>query len=324
MKKTLITGGAGTIGYFLGKSLAEQGQEVVLADNLSRGKLDEEMEGLLKMPNVKFVNLDVTDANQFKSLDRDFDFVYHLAAINGTKNFYSMPEKVLRVGVLGTINILDWFKDNKKGKILFTSSNEAYASYINLQGGPIPTPENIPLCIDDVFNARWSYGAGKLIGEVLFINYSRAYKFPMSIVRYHNSYGPRMGFDHVMPEFFARIIKKEEPFKIFGGKETRAFCYISDTVRATQEIMESEKTNGEVVHIGNDREEISMEDLAEKMFKVFNYHPQKVEIQPAPQGAVKRRCPDLTKIRKLLGYEPKVDLEEGLKLTFEWYKNKIK
>lgn len=320
-KKTLITGGAGTIGYFLGKHLAGQGQQVTIADNLSRGKMDFEMKELLQRSNVKFLELDVTDFSQFRKLDSDYDFVYHLAAINGTKYFYEMPEKVLKVGVLGAINALEWFKNNKKGKILFTSSNEAYASYINLQGGPIPTPETVPLCIDDVTNPRWSYGGGKIIGELLFINYSQAFHFPMSIIRYHNSYGPRMGKEHVIPEFLMRIIKKEDPFKIFGADTTRSFCYIDDTIHATQQVMESEKTNGEIVHIGNDREEITMLDLAKKMFKLFNYQPKNLEIKEAPEGSVKRRCPDLTKIRELVGYQPSVNLDEGLKKTYNWYQN---
>jgi len=319
-KKTLITGGVGTIGYFLGKSLAEQGQEVILADNLSRGKIDSEIQELLDLPNVKFVELDITDAKQFEKLDTDYDYVYHLAAINGTKNFYEIPETVLRVGVLGTINVLDWFKKNKKGKILFSSSNEAYASYITLTGGPIPTPENVPLCIDDVTNARWSYAGGKLIGEILFINYARVNDFPMSIIRYHNSYGPRSGFDHVIPKFLERIIKKEDPFNIFGTDDTRSFCYIDDTIRATQMVMESEKTNGEIVHIGNNEEEIKMIDLAQKMFDLFDFHPKKIEMNGGVKGSVNRRCPDLTKIKELTGYEASVSLEEGLKKTYEWYK----
>lgn len=320
-KKTLITGGAGTVGYFLGKYLAEQGQQVTLADNLSRGKMDSEMQELLKMPNVEFLELDVTDFSQFKKLPLDFDYVYHLAAINGTKYFYEMPEKVLRVGVLGVINVLEWFKEQKKGKILFTSSNEGYASFINLTGRPIPTPETVPLCIDDVLNPRWSYGGSKIAGELFFINYSRAFNFPMSIVRYHNSYGPRMGKEHVIPEFLMRMIKKEEPFKIFGADTTRSFCYITDTIKATKLVMESEKTNGEIIHIGNNKEEIAMLDLAKKMFNLFDWHPKNLEIHDSPQGSVKRRCPDLRKIKELVSFEPSVNLDEGLKETYKWYKN---
>lgn len=323
MKKTLITGGAGTIGYFLAQSLVQTGHAVTLLDNLQRGKLDREMKELISKPNVKFIKLDITDAKALGKIRGKFDYVYHLAAINGTKNFYEIPEQVLKVGVLGTINILEWFKKKKRGKIIFTSSNEAYASWIDLQKGPIPTPESVPLCIGDVFNPRWSYGGSKLIGELLFINYARAYKFPMSIVRYHNSYGPRMGFDHVIPEFMTRIIKKKNPFKIFGAKTTRAFCYIDDTIRATRLVMETHKTNGEIVHIGNDREEITMAELAKKMFALFNFHPR-LQIYAAPAGSVARRCPNLTKIKKLTGYKPTVNLAEGLKKTYLWYQNQVK
>jgi len=323
LKKVLITGGAGTIGYFLGKSLADQGYKVTLADNLSRGELDSDLQKLLELPNVKFVNLDVTLAEDFKKLDTDYDYVYHLAAVNGTRNFYEIPDVVLKVGILGVINILDWFKKNKKGKILFTSSNEAYASTINLLKGPLPTPENVHLGIDDITNPRWSYGGSKIAGELLFLNYGRQHKFPFTIIRYHNSYGPRMGNEHVVPNFFERILKKEDPFKIYGAKHTRSFCYIDDTIKATQLVMETEKTNGEIVHIGNDQEEISMKDLAEKMFQLFNYRPQ-VQILDAPRGSVLRRLPDLQKIRKLTDYQPSVDLNEGLKRTMEWYRLKYK
>jgi nucleoside-diphosphate-sugar epimerase len=317
MKRVLITGGLGSIGFPLAKKLSEQ-YEITIADNMVRGRIDSEVKELLTKKNVKFVKMDITDRKQFRKLRGDYDYVYHLAAINGTKNFYERPVDVLRVGVLGTLNVLDWFKD-RKGKILFSSSNEAYASWITLNEGPIPTPERVPLCIDNIFNKRWSYGAGKIIGEVLFANYGMTYGFPYTIVRYHNSYGPRMGKDHVIPQFIDRIKSHEEPFKIFGADETRSFCYIDDTIRATQMVMESPHTNGEIVHIGNDEEEISMVDLAKMMFDLLNYTPKKLDIKEAPEGCVKRRCPDLTKITRLVGYTPSIGLEEGLIKTIHWY-----
>lgn len=320
MVKVLITGGAGTIGYFLAKSLAKEGAEIVLVDNLKRGKIDSDMKELLNLPNVKLLEIDITDIGKFGQLGSGYDFVYHLAAINGTKNFYEQPVEVLKVGVQGVINILEWFKSQDKGKILFTSSNEAYASWVNLhEGSSIPTPETVPLCIDDVFNSRWSYGAGKLIGEVFFINYAKTYKFPMSIVRFHNNYGPRMGKEHVIPEFIMRIINKEDPFKIFGSNTSRAFCYIDDTISALRQVMESAKTNNEILHIGNDQEEIKMIDLAKLMFKIFGWEPKSLEVQEAPAGSVIRRCPDISKIKKITGYSPGVALAEGLKNTYEWY-----
>jgi nucleoside-diphosphate-sugar epimerase len=320
MVKVLITGGAGTIGLPLAKHLQAKGQEVTIVDNLIKPNIkDVEFNDFLKQKNVKFINMDLTRFENFKKLESDYDYVYHLAAINGTKYFYEMPQEVLRVNTLAMINILEWFKENKIGKIMFTSSNEAYASTITKMGGPIPTPEDIMLSVEDVKNPRWSYGGSKLIGELFFINYARAYKFRMSIIRYHNSYGPRMGYAHVIPDFIMRMQRKEDPFNIYGGEETRAFCYITDTIRATQMVMESEKTDGEIVHIGNDEEEISMLNLAKKMFKVCKYTAT-LKVNPAPQGSVKRRCPDISRLKKLTGYKSEVNLDAGLKLTFDWYK----
>lgn len=322
MIKTLVTGGAGFIGFHLAKNLAESRHEVIIADNLFRGKLDKELKELIKLKNVKFIQCDLTDANEVKKLGKNYDYVYHLAAINGTKYFYEIPDKVLRVNVLAAINILDWFVNSGSKKILFASSSETYAGTMRRFGIKIPTPEDVPLCVEDVKNPRWSYGGSKIIGELFFINYARVHKFDMSIVRYHNIYGPRMGNEHVIPEFCIRIKNKENPFKILGGEETRAFCYIDDAIKATRMVMESEKTNGEIIHIGNDKEEISMIELARKMFKIEGFYPE-LEIKPAPAGCVQRRCPDINKLRNLTGFEPQIKLDEGLKKTFGWYKNEI-
>lgn len=319
MAKILITGGAGFIGYHLAKSLAAENHQVVLSDNLSRGKMDDELEKLSQQPNVEFIAGDLTKVADLGKLPRDCEQVYHLAAINGTRYFYEIPEKVLRVNILALLNLLDWFTEGCRGKILFASSSEVYAGTARTFGVPIPTPENLSLTIDDVYNPRLSYAGSKIVGELLLINYARAHKFPMTIVRYHNIYGPRMGYEHVIPEFCTRILKKEAPFKIYGGRESRAFCYIDDAVRATRLAMESDKTNNEIVHIGNPNEEVTIAELANKMFDLFDFHPT-VEILPAPQGSVSRRCPDIAKLARLTGYQPKINLTEGLKKTFKWYK----
>jgi nucleoside-diphosphate-sugar epimerase len=285
--------------------------------------MDNELKSLLELDNVTYINCDLTNPNDFDKLDTNYDYVYHLAAINGTKNFYEMPQKVLRVNVLSSINLLDWYIQTKCKKILFTSSSETYAGTMRTSGFSIPTPEDVPLCVDDILNPRWSYGGSKIIGELLFLNYSRMNNFDMSIIRYHNIYGGRMGYDHVIPEFIVRLLKKEDPFKIFGSEETRAFCYIDDAIKATQLVMENANTNHEIINIGNDTEEISIMELAEKLYCITNNYPN-LELMPAPLGSVQRRCPDLTKIKKLTGYEPMIDLNDGLKRTFEWYtKNTI-
>src|SRR3989338_5180229 len=169
MKKILITGGAGFVGYHLAKLLAKDSSEVVLADNFFRSKKDSDLDELLELSNVKLVEGDLTDSKSWEALGDGYDEVYHLVGINGTKLFYKIPHEVLRIGVSTTMNVLDWFhtKNNvPHAKILYTSSNEAYASALEAFGKlPIPTPENVPLVIADTYNARWSYGGQKLIGE---------------------------------------------------------------------------------------------------------------------------------------------------------------
>lgn len=323
-KSALITGGAGFIGFHLARHLFNQNYNVTILDNFSRGEEDKEFEDLISKENVRFIRGNVINPQTFNQLAGDFDYVYHLAAINGTENFYSRPDEVLKVNVLGTLNILDWFIKQRGGKLLFTSSSETYAGALKLMGDnfPLPTPEEVPLVVDNPTNVRWSYGASKILGEVAIHAYAKSFGMRnFSIIRYHNIYGPRMGDEHVMPQFIKRIVVGEDPFKILGGLETRTFCYVDDETRATQMVMESDETNGKTIHIGRSDGEIRITDLAEKLFDIAEVNP-KLELLPAPEGSVIRRCPDTTKLQNL-GFKAEVSLEEGLKKTYEWYKNKF-
>lgn len=325
-KRILITGGAGAIGCRLASHLLViygNDLRLTLADNLSRGKMDADFKAVLKDKRVKFINLDLANLAAYKKLGKDYAHVYHLAAVNGTKLFYSMPHETLRINTLALIYMLEWFRKNSaKGKFCFTSSNEAYAGGLNAFGVlPIPTPEAVPLVIDDPYNPRWSYGATKLVGELFVIHYAKMYNFRALLVRPHNFYGPRTGYDHVIPEFCQRIMKRVDPFPIYGADDTRTFCYMDDAVSAMQMLMDSPKTDGqpiETVHIGAS-EEVKMGDLAEKLFKISGWYPKKVEVLSSPAGSVKRRLADTTKLRQLTGWRQKVLLDEGLRLTYEWY-----
>ncbi len=317
----LITGGAGFIGYHLANSLSNQGYNVTILDNFARGEEDKEFKELIEKDNVSLIKGDITLSETFDKL-QDYDQIYHLAAINGTENFYNIPDKVLKVGILGTINVLDWFVKKGKGKLLFSSSSETYAGSLKLLGDkfPIPTPEDVPLVVDDPKNLRWSYGASKILSEIAIHSYAKAKNMEnFVIIRYHNIYGPRMGREHVIPQFIERIVKKENPFKIFGGQETRTFCYVDDAVRATQMVMEKE-TNGKTINIGRSDDEIKIIDLAKKLFGIVGFNPS-IDIKEAPQGSVMRRCPDTTKLTAL-GFKTEVDLKEGLKKIYDWYKDK--
>jgi len=317
MKKVLVTGGAGFIGYHLSKHLAKEGNEVTIVDNLFRGKMDGELTEVIEMENVEYIKADLTNYKSLEKIDGDYDCVYHLAAINGTKYFYEIPNEVLRTNILSTINILDWVVKSGCKKILFTSSSETYAGTMRKFELDMPTPEDVPLCIEDIKNPRWSYAGSKIIGELLFINYAKKHGFDMTIVRFHNIYGQRMGYEHVIPEFLLRIYNKTDPFPVYGSA-SRAFCYIDDAIKATESVMGNKNCNGEVVNIGNDLEEINMVDLAKTMFDVLN-HKAKIEIKPAPEGSVDRRCPNINKLKKLTGYKPKINLKKGIELTHMYY-----
>ena len=321
--KILITGGAGFIGLNLATNLAKQGHEVVLVDNFFRGRRDADLEKIIQLPNVTLITADLTKLSDFEKIGAGYDHVYHLAAVNGTRNFYERPAEVLRIDTLTTLYMLEWMRDkNPKGKFLFTSSNEAYAGLETLGKLPIPTPENVPLIVSDVWNPRWSYGGTKLIGELLVINYGRQYNFPFVIVRPHNFYGPRAGFDHVIPQFLRRIYDSENPFAIFGAEETRSFCYIDDATRAMILTMNTNECQNQIIHIGT-TEETKIGDLALMMFDLFDFHPQ-VEIKSAPEGSVKRRLADVAKLQKLTGWQQGVSLREGLKKTQQWYEKQFK
>lgn len=322
MKKILVTGGAGFIGYHLSKRLAEAGHEVVIADNFFRSRNDEDLTALLALPNVRLIEADLTKEASWEAIGSGYDEVYHLVGINGTKYFYEIPHEVLRIGVATTMHVLEWFrtKNNKPGgKILYTSSNEAYASALEAFGTlPLPTPETVPLVVADPYNPRWSYGGQKLIGELFFIHYAKAYNFRMSIVRPHNFYGPRAGYEHVIPQMIERISKKTDPFPIFGADDTRSFCYIEDAAEAIQKVMESASTDGGTYHIGT-TEEILIKDLIEKMFDLMGWRPKALDIQNSPLGSVKRRLADVSKIKKDTGWTATTSLEDGLTKTIEWY-----
>jgi nucleoside-diphosphate-sugar epimerase len=321
-KKILITGGAGFIGCHLSKRLAAQGHEIVIADNFFRSEHDADLKALLALPNVRLYEADLTQKEAWEGIGEGYDEVYHLVGINGTKLFYEIPHEVLRIGVSTTMNILDWFrtKNNKpNAKILYTSSNEAYGGALEAFGTlSIPTPEHAPLVIADTYNPRWSYAGQKLIGELFFIHYAKAYDFRMSIVRPHNFYGPREGYLHVIPEIIERIQARVEPFPIFGADDTRSFCYIDDAVEAIEAVMTSTKTDGGTYHIGT-HVETGIKDLIEVMFDILEWHPKQLDIQTSPEGSVKRRLPDVSKIKQHTGWEAKTELEEGLKKMIEWY-----
>ena len=206
--------------------------------------------------------------------------------------------------------------------MLFTSTSENYAGTIDTFGYKIPTPEDIPLTISDISHPRFTYAVTKMLGESGFLNYSKILDFDCCIVRYHNVYGPRMGFKHVIPHLAERFLANESPFLIYGHDQTRAFCYIDDAVEGTVKAMENINSNGKIYHLGTE-DEISIRDLVLESGKFFEYKGI-YENAPTYPGSTQRRCPDISKAKRDLDFNPKIDWKKGLKITLEWYENFFK
>jgi UDP-glucose 4-epimerase len=317
--KILITGGSGFIGAHLAKHALDNNNIVHICDNNLRGIKDIFIDELINR-GAKFIKCDLTKLDEVIKLDKNYDIVFHLAAINGTENFYTIPYDVMRVTILSTMNLLEYFNGTKT-KFVYSSSSETYSCTFKFRPELIPTPETIELCIGDIFNPRYSYGGSKMTGELLVANFFHQHDLDFQIIRYNNVYGPRMGFKHVIPQFIKRAYFKEDPFDIFGSDQTRSFCYVDDAVEATMKLSLCGK-NG-IFNIGNDKEEMKIINLAEKIVQNFEYAPE-FRIKKPPEGDVKRRCPDITKLRDAINFVPKYNIDEGLERTISWYSEHYK
>lgn len=304
IKNFLVTGGTGFIGSGICNLLIEQGHNVTILDNNSRGKISR----ILKFKKkIKFIKGDIRDKNKvFKSLKK-IDAVVHLAYINGTKFFYEKPDLILDVAVKGLINIFDGCIKFKIKELYLASSSEVYQTPVK-----IPTDERESLKVPNIHNPRYSYGGGKILTELMGINYGKKFFKRLIIFRPHNVYGPDMGNEHVIPEFLNRFRKlKGKDFKIQGnGSETRSFIYIDDFVQAFDCILKRGK-HLQIYNIGTS-EKIKIKDLVKKLSKIFK---KKILIKKTKlfSGSTKKRLPDIKKI-KLLGFKQKIKLEKGLKL----------
>jgi len=314
-RKFLVTGGTGFLGANLVKMLLEEGHLVRILDNESRGQKNRLAE---KKDQIEIFVGDVRDFAVVENAMKGCQSVVHMAYINGTEFFYNKPELVLEVGVKGMLNVLDACRSQQVVDLILISSSEVY------QTPPIiPTPEDVPLIIPDIHNPRYSYGGGKVISELLAINYGRKGFERVVTVRPHNVFGPDMGWEHVIPQFILRAhdqIKKqgEGPlvFPIQGqGTETRAFVGIDDFTEGLM-IAIKKGQHQEIYHIGSE-EEIPIADVARKIVTELG---REIEIQPGPltPGSVARRCPDISKIRRL-GYNPKLTFDKALPPVIDWY-----
>ena len=316
MSKTyLVTGGTGFIGAALVRRLLQEGHRVKSLDNNIRGN-PRRLRDLIN--EIELIEGDIRDSELVTKSCKNVDAVCHLAFINGTEFFYSNPQLVLEVGVKGIINVLDGCKNAGVGEFMLMSSSEVYQS-----AQVVPTDETVPLTIPDIYNPRYSYAGGKIISEILAINYGRIDFDRVSIVRPHNVYGPDMGWAHVLPQFILRLHKLTQTanerlidFPIqSSGDETRSFVYIDDFIEGTMAVIERGEHLG-LYHIGT-MQEIAIKEVARM---IAHYFGCKLKIRPGSKakGSPTRRCPDITNVSNL-GFEPRWGLAEGISVISKWY-----
>jgi nucleoside-diphosphate-sugar epimerase len=314
-RKILVTGGTGFIGSYAVRRLVQDGHKVRVVDNDLRGSAGRlaDIDG-----HFELIRCDVRDCEALTDAARGCDIMLHLAALNGTENFYNRPDLVLDVGVRGMFAALDASRNAGISEFILASSSEAY------QTAPlIPTPEDVPLMIPDPWNARYSYGGSKLISEIMLANYHRDFFSRVVCFRPHNVYGADMGWEHVVPQMALRIhdLSLAKPDGILDmsiqgdGSQTRSFIYIDDFIDGMLRVM-FDGQHRNTYHIGT-MDEITMSDLARIIAKSLG---REINLVPTalPTGSTARRCPDISKLRKL-GFVPRVSLTNGVATTAEWY-----
>jgi len=312
MAKVAVTGAGGFIGAYLARALADRGHDVLAMDNYSRGR-PERLDGASS--NITAIVCDVRERDALETHFAGLDAVFHLAAINGTENFYKRPQLVLDVGVRGALAVAEACNAAKVPSMIFASSAEVYQT-----PEIVPTDEDVPLVLPNSLNPRYSYGGSKIISELIAFNYCRDTIDKVQCFRPHNVYGPDMGYKHVIPQLIAKIAAAAADgsgtVELQGdGSETRAFCFVDDIVEGII-TMWQRGAHMNVYHIGS-MEEVTIISLARQIAASMGVEIEFVAGE-APAGATPRRCPDIGKMRAL-GYEPKVSLAEGVARTVAWY-----
>lgn len=311
MSTVAVTGAGGFIGAHLTRALLAEGHTVVAIDNYIRGQ-ESRLAGA--QGAIRRVTLDVRDKEALVEALAGVECVFHLAAVNGTENFYKQPQLVLDVGVRGALAVSEACIEAGVPDLVVASSAEVYQT-----PRVVPTNEDIEMVIPDSLNPRYSYGGSKLISELIAFNYCRDKLRKVQVFRPHNVYGPDMGWKHVVPQLIEKIVAAGDGGSITlqgDGSETRAFCYVDDVVDGIIRMWRSGETMN-VYHIGSN-EEVAIRDLARITAEAMGTRVELIA-GPVAAGATPRRCPDIGKMQAI-GYAPSVSLVQGIERTVAWYR----
>jgi len=317
----LITGGAGFIGSHLTERLLARGDRVVLLDNLSTGSMDNIRH--LKSSSQMQYHLDtIENLHLLAELVDDADIIVHLAAAVGVKLIVESPVRTIETNVNGTQRILE--AACKKRKLVLTAStSEVYGKNTN-----VPFHEDADLVLGPTTKGRWSYAASKALDEFLALSYWKEKKLPVIVVRLFNTVGPRQTgrYGMVLPNFVKQALDNE-PIRVFGnGKQSRCFCDVRDTVEGLIRLMDTDRSIGEVVNVGN-TEEVTIEDLA-KLVKERTSSTSPIEFVPYDQAYepgfedMMRRVPCVDKLQALTGFRPQTSLNEIIDRVTAYFRQK--
>lgn len=312
MKKVLITGAAGFLGSHLCDRFISEGFHVIGMDNLITGDL-KNIEHLFPLKRFEYYHHDVS---KFVHVPGDLHYIMHFASPASPIDYLQMPIQTLKVGSLGTHNLLGLAKA-KGSRFIIASTSEVY-------GDPLVHPQ-----VEEYWGhvnpigPRGVYDEAKRFQEAITMAYHRYHGIETRIVRIFNTYGPRMRVNdgRVLPAFFSQAIRGEGLTMFGDGTQTRSFCYVDDLVEGIYRLLMSDYADP--VNIGNPSE-ITMMQFAKEILALVNNPKAFIDYRPLPVDDPKQRQPDITKAREILGWEPKFNREEGLKLTYEYFKKVVK
>jgi UDP-glucose 4-epimerase len=316
--RALITGGAGFIGSHLAEALILQGHEVTVLDDLSTGRR-ENVAHLSRSPGFRCVIGSVTEPGAVTPLVEEADAVFHLAAAVGVKLVCEAPIHTIHTNVDGTAVVLDAAKRYRK-RVLVASTSEVYG-----KNDCVPYREDANLVLGPPDKTRWGYATSKLLDEFLALGYAKEHGLPVTVVRLFNTVGPRQStrYGMVLPNF-VRWALADQPIVVHGdGSQTRSFTWVGDVVWAMVALMKEPRAAGEVFNIGNG-EEISIRDLATRVCERTGSHS---EIRYVPYEQVfdgsfedmSRRVPDISKLRRLVSYEPRIQLNAIIDSVIQYW-----